>query len=147
MGKERYTLFHDAAGAAAAYGLADQALAAVNDGAFSGLRQSLGAEREALVASEAAHPAGGAATAAAAAWRGGRLAAAAAGCTRQPAPAQGVWSRIRAALASVVSIERDNGAPLAVADAPAGARAGRAGSGPGRGGPAGARAGRLSWRR
>ncbi|MES1153388.1 MAG: hypothetical protein ABUL45_00490, partial [Rhodanobacter sp.] len=38
MAGERYTLFHDAQGAAAAYALADQTLAAVNDGAFSGLR-------------------------------------------------------------------------------------------------------------
>jgi uroporphyrin-3 C-methyltransferase len=35
MAGERYTLFHDAQGAAAAYALADQTLAAVNDGAFS----------------------------------------------------------------------------------------------------------------
>src|SRR5690348_13402663 len=48
MGQQRYALFHDAQGAATAYGLADQALAAVNDGAFSGVRQSIAAEREAL---------------------------------------------------------------------------------------------------
>src|SRR3546814_3793553 len=44
MAGERYTLFHDAQGAAAAYAMADQTLAAVNDGEFSGMRQSLHAE-------------------------------------------------------------------------------------------------------
>ncbi|EIL98917.1 uroporphyrinogen-III C-methyltransferase, partial [Rhodanobacter thiooxydans] len=48
MAGERYSLFHDAQGAAAAYALADQTLAAVNDGAFGGVRQSVNAEREAL---------------------------------------------------------------------------------------------------
>ncbi|EIL96993.1 uroporphyrin-III C-methyltransferase, partial [Rhodanobacter denitrificans] len=58
MAGERYTLFHDAQGAAAAYALADQTLAAVNDGAFSSLRQSVNAEREALVKSQPASQAG-----------------------------------------------------------------------------------------
>ena len=58
MGAERYTLFHDAQAAAVAYGLADQTLAAVNDGAFSGVRQSIQAEREALLKSEPVSQAG-----------------------------------------------------------------------------------------
>src|SRR6185437_3630357 len=52
MARERYELFHDAQGAAAAYALAAQALAAVNDSAFAGLRQSIEAERRALLASQ-----------------------------------------------------------------------------------------------
>src|SRR5690606_14922213 len=54
MAAERYRLLHDGQGAAAAYGLADQSLAAVNDGGFSGLRQSINAEREALLRSQPA---------------------------------------------------------------------------------------------
>lgn len=116
MADERYRLFHDAADAAAAYGLADQALAAVNDGAYSGVRQSLAAERVALLKSQ---PSTEAATLDA-------LTALRAGVQNWPlkpldAPADGahpgVWWRIRAALAGVISVRRDNGAPLAVADA------------------------------
>lgn len=116
MGKERYVLFHDAAGAAAAYGLADQALAGVDDGAFSGLRQSLGAEHDALVASAATRPEQ-------ALQQLQQLREEIAHWPLRPldTPAggsgSGVWARLRQALASVVSIERDNGAPLAVADA------------------------------
>lgn len=116
MGKERYVLFHDAAGAAAAYGLADQALAGVDDSAFSGLRQSLGAERDALAANAATHPEQ-------AMQQLQQLREGIAGWPLRPldtptdGSGAGAWARIRQALASVVSIERDNGAPLAVADA------------------------------
>lgn len=116
MGAERYTLFHDAQGAAAAYGLADQTLAAVNDGAFSGVRQSIQAEREALLKSQPASQA-------TVLQQLQQLRAAMAELPLKPldVPAAGqatdAWSRIRRALASVVSVRRDNGAPLAVADA------------------------------
>lgn len=116
MGKERYTLFHDAAGAAIAYALADQTLAGVGDAAFSGLRQSVGAEHDALAANEAAHPEQ-------ALQQLQQLRDGVAHWPLRPldTPSVGTagdtWSRIRGALASVVSIERDNGAPLAVADA------------------------------
>jgi uroporphyrin-III C-methyltransferase len=116
MGKERYDLFHDAQGAASAYALADQTLAAVDDGAFSGLRQSIGAEREALAKSQ---PAGlDASLSTLTALRAGMgtlplksLDATAAGGS------SGGWSRIAAALDSVVKVQRTNGAPLSVADA------------------------------
>jgi uroporphyrin-3 C-methyltransferase len=52
MGTERYTLFHDAQGAAQAYGLASQTLAGVNDSAFNGVRESIDAEHEALMKSQ-----------------------------------------------------------------------------------------------
>ena len=114
MGQQRYALFHDAQGAAAAYGLADQALAAVNDGAFSGVRQSIGAERDALQQSEPR-------IRAVDTLQQLRGALQTLPLKPQDLPAAGAnpgaWERIRHALASVVSVQRDNGAPLAVADA------------------------------
>ncbi|OOG62806.1 hypothetical protein B0E46_11280 [Rhodanobacter sp. B04] len=116
MAGERYTLFHDAQGAAAAYTLADQALAAVNDGAFSAVRQSIEAERDALAKSQPA-------TQASALQQLTVLRGTLATLPLKPldAPdttrAPDAWSRIRHALAGVISVQRDNGAPLAVADA------------------------------
>jgi len=48
LGAQRYALFHDAATASAAYRLADNALAEVENAAFSTVRQSIGAEIESL---------------------------------------------------------------------------------------------------
>lgn len=116
MGKERYELFHDAAGAATAYGLADQALSGVDDAAFYGLRQSVAAEHEALDRAAASHD--GAALA-----RLQQLRGQIGGLPLRPldAPASssssGTWARIGQALSGVVRIGRDNGAPMAVADA------------------------------
>jgi len=116
MGQQRYELFHDAEGAAAAYALADQSLAAVNDGAFSGLRQSLNAEREALASRQ--NRTLSATLAAVQKLRAG-LAALPPKPLDLPAAGKddGAWARLRHALASVVSVQRDDGAPLAVADA------------------------------
>lgn len=116
MAKERYVLFHDAGGALNAYELADRSLAAVNDVAFSTVRQSLNAEREALAAT---HPA----------THDGDLAALATLRADLPelplkpldtpldngAPAS-FWQRAGRALTGVVSVRRDNGAPIATAD-------------------------------
>ncbi|HEU4670570.1 MAG TPA: uroporphyrinogen-III C-methyltransferase [Dyella sp.] len=116
MGKARYELFHDAAGAATAYGLADQALSGVDDAAFRGLRQSVTAEHEALERAVASRD--GAALAKLQQLRG-----TIGGLPLRPldAPAAsssaGTWARIGQALSSVVRIGRDNGAPMAVADA------------------------------
>jgi len=116
MGKERYELFHDAAGAATAYGLADQALSGVDDSAFYGLRQSVVAEREALQRAAASHDSGALA-------KLQQLRGEVGGLPLRPldAPASpsssGTWARIGQALSSVVRIGRDNGAPMAVADA------------------------------
>lgn len=116
MAKERYELFHDAQGALAAYALADQALSAVDDGAFSGLRQSIGAEREALARSQPA-----ALDASLAALTGLRAAMQSLPLkpldTAASGDAAGGWSRIAAALGDVVKVQRANGAPLSVADA------------------------------
>jgi uroporphyrin-III C-methyltransferase len=116
MAGERYALFHDAQGAAAAYALADRTLAAVNDGAFGGLRQSIGAEREALSKSQPASQASALQ----------QLTELRGGLDRLPlksldvasnTQAADAWSRIGRALAHVITVQRDNGAPLAVADA------------------------------
>lgn len=113
MGQQRYVLFHDAQGAADAYALADQALAAVNDGAFSGVRQSIAAEREALEQSVPHTRAIDTLQ-----QLRGALDTLPLKPQDRPADAQpGAWARIRRALGSVVSVQRDNGAPLAVADA------------------------------
>jgi uroporphyrin-3 C-methyltransferase len=116
MAKERYELFHDAQGALTAYGLADQTLAAVNDGAFSGLRQSIGAEREALAKSQ---PAG--LDAALSALTGLRASMQELPLKSLDTPTTGdtasSWSRIAGALNNVVKVQRTNGAPLSVADA------------------------------
>jgi uroporphyrin-III C-methyltransferase len=116
MAGERYTLFHDAQGAAAAYALADQTLAAVDDTAFSGLRQSIGAEREALAKSQPASQAS--ALQQLTELRGSldRLPLKSLDTAESAQPAD-AWSRIGRALVHVVSVQRDNGAPLAVADA------------------------------
>lgn len=116
MGAERYALFHDAQAAAAAYALADQTLAAVNDGAFSGVRQSIEAEREALLKSQSASQAS--ALQQLQVLRGA-MDSLPLKPLDVPVAGQGAdaWSRIRQALASVVTVQRDNGAPLAVADA------------------------------
>ena len=114
MGQQRYALFRDAAGAVTAYGLADQALAAVNDGAFSGVRQSVAAEREALQRSQLP----GQAIDTLQHLRGALMQLPLKPIdTASGTPDPGAWARIRRALDSVVSVQRDNGAPLAVADA------------------------------
>ncbi len=116
MAKERYELFHDAQGALAAYALADQALAAVDDGAFAGLRQSIGAERDALAKSQPAGLDASLTTLTS-------LRAAIVNLPLKPLDAGNAgtsvsgWSRVMAALGDVVKVQRTNGAPLSVADA------------------------------
>jgi uroporphyrin-3 C-methyltransferase len=116
MGAERYNLFHDAQGAAQAFALAGQTLAGVTDDAFKGVQQSIDAEHEALMKSQAFDPA-----------------QALDGVMQLrndvpnlplkpldesgPQDNQSAWSRIWHALRGVVQIHRDNGAPVDVADA------------------------------
>lgn len=116
MGKERYDLFHDAQGALAAYALADQALASVNDGAFSGLRQSIGAEREALSRSRPVDLDGS--LTALSNLRASMMDLPLKPLdTAEPGATAGSWSRVMAAINGVVKVQRTNGAPLSVADA------------------------------
>lgn len=116
MAKERYDLFHDAHGAASAYALAAQTLAEVNDGAFAGLRESIETERRALLATQPTEQS-------VALGKLTTLRDELPGLPLKPldtpanAPATGTWARIGRALAGVVSVQRDNGAPLAIADA------------------------------
>jgi uroporphyrin-3 C-methyltransferase len=116
MAKERYDLFHDAQGALAAYALADQTLAAVNDGAFSGLRQSIGAEREALSKTQTVNLDTALTTLS-------NLRASTLELPLKPldsaasSASSGGWSRVMSALNDVVKVQRTNGAPLSVADA------------------------------
>ncbi|MEW9573547.1 uroporphyrinogen-III C-methyltransferase [Rhodanobacter sp. Si-c] len=115
MAKERYELFHDAQGAAAAYALAAQTLAAVNDSAFAGLRQGVETERRALLASQ---PTGQAEALDKLTALRGALPALPLKPLDVPAGASSsTWSRIGRALAGVISVQRDDGSPLAVADA------------------------------
>jgi len=115
MAKERYELFHDAQGAAAAYALAAQTLAAVNDSAFAGMRQIIEAERRALLASQ---PTGQAeALDKLTALRGALPTLPLKPLDASAGASPSAWSRIGRALAGVISVQRDNGAPLAVADA------------------------------
>lgn len=116
MGAERYTLFHDAQGAAQAFALAGQTLANVNDNAFKGVEQSIEAEHEALTKSQSADPA--------------QLLDSVMQLRNdlpnlplkpldEPVAQQsaGVWVRIWHALKNVVQIRRDTGAPVDIADA------------------------------
>ncbi len=116
MGDERYALFHDAQGAAAAYALADQTLAAVSDVAFSGVRQTIEAAQQALLRSQPASHAE-------ALQQLNELRGALPALPLKPLDQSAIggaadaWSRIRRALAGVITVQRDSGAPLAVADA------------------------------
>lgn len=115
MAKERYELFHDAQGAAAAYALAAQTLAAVNDSVYAGTRQVIEAERHALLASQ---PTGQVEALDKLTALRGLLPTLPLKPLDVPAGASlSAWSRIGRALAGVISVQRDNGAPLAVADA------------------------------
>lgn len=115
LGKARYTLFGDASGALAAYAQADKALASVDDPAFSGVRQTLDAERKALAAT---HPERARAELDALAQLRSRVLTLPLKSLDAPstAPAKGLWTRVTHALSGLVRIERDRDAPLSVAD-------------------------------
>lgn len=116
MGKARYELFHDAQGAAAAYTLASQTLASVTDGAFAALQQSVEVERHALLATQPVAQADAAIKVAALRDRLPVLPLKPLDATAA-APTTGAWARIVRALGGVVSVQRDDGAPLLAADA------------------------------
>ncbi|WP_329742332.1 hypothetical protein [Dyella sp. A6] len=115
MGQQRYALFHDAQGAAQAYAMAAQTLAGVDDQAFAGLQQDIQAERQALLQSVPANQP--AMLAMLGQLRGEVPALPLKPLDQSSAPGHGAWARIGHALASVVSIRRDNGAPGAATDA------------------------------
>lgn len=115
MGAERYTLFHDAQGAAQAFALASQTLAAVNDNAFNGVRQSIDAEHEALVKSQSGDRQQ--MLDSVMQLRNDLPGLSLKPLDQPPSDNNGVWARIRHALSSVIQIQRDNGAPIEIADA------------------------------
>jgi len=115
MAAERYRLFHDAEGAENAYELADQTLAAVGDGAFGPVRQTMRAERDALAAS---HPGNQEQALRDLQVLRGNVA----GLPLEPegrpdAADAGIWARIGRAFGNVIHVQRDNGGPLALQDA------------------------------
>lgn len=116
-GQQRYVLFHDAGGALQAYTLAEQALGQVEDPAFAPVRAGVASERAALTA--ATPPSRQQALDALNTLRANvpTLPMAApevgAGSTSQT----GAWSRLWRAFGGILRIERDQGAPLPVADA------------------------------
>ncbi len=114
MGGERYTLFHDAQGAAAAYALADQTLASVNDGIYSGVRQSIEDERAALMKSQPLSQT--VALQQLNEWRDA-VPTLPLKPLDQPGIATGTWERIGHALAGVIKVRRDNGMSLTRDDA------------------------------
>lgn len=116
MGAERYNLFHDAQGAAQAFALAGQTLAGVSDNTFKNVQQSIDAEHEALSKSQTADPAQQLDSVM-------QLRNDLPNLPLKPLDeptaqeSVGVWARIRRALAGVIQIHRDNGAPVDIADA------------------------------
>ncbi|MET0504066.1 MAG: uroporphyrinogen-III C-methyltransferase [Luteibacter sp.] len=116
MAKERFALFGDATGALSAYDLADKTLAAVNDSAFSAVRQNLSAEREALAG--IAPPARANDLAALAELRAQiptlplKSVDARADATQE----RDFWQRAGDALGSIVKVSHDDGTPLGLAD-------------------------------
>lgn len=115
LGQQRYELFHDARGAAAAYGLAEQSLAAVNNQDFAGVRQSIEAERSALLQSDPV--ARGVMLDTLVQLRDTSGSLPLKPLDDDSRPATGAWARIGRALASVVSIHRDDSGPLTMAGA------------------------------
>jgi uroporphyrin-3 C-methyltransferase len=116
MAKERFALFGDASGALSAYDLADTTLAAVNDGAFATVRQSLATERAAL--NGIAPPARASDLAALADLRA-RIPTLPLRNTDAPVDAtqdRGFWQRAGDALGSIVKVSHDDGTPLGLAD-------------------------------
>lgn len=116
MGAARYNLFHDAQGAAQAFALASQTLAAVTDDAFKGVLQSIDAEHEALAKSQSSDSTQQLDSVM-------QLRNDVPNLPLKPLDEpntqanDGAWSRIWRALRSVVQIHRDNGAPVDIADA------------------------------
>lgn len=116
MAAERYRLFHDAEGAQNAYALADQTLAAVDDGAFSPVRQTIRAERDALARS---HPEDQSRALLQLQNLRGSFPSLPLRSLDQPGATtnDGIWARIGRAFGSVLRVQRDNGGPLALQDA------------------------------
>lgn len=116
MAVERYRLFHDSVGAVKAYDLADQTLAAVDDGAFNQVRQAIRSERDALARSQPENLDD-------ALQQLQELRGRMPTFPLKPADDTAAtgndrfWARVGRALASVIHVQRDDGGPLALQDA------------------------------
>jgi uroporphyrin-3 C-methyltransferase len=106
LAQERLELFHDAQAALAAYKLADSALAAAEDPVFAGVRQTIGAEMQAL---EAARPLETNATLASLERIRGNLATLP-GPSARTVAASATPSRFQALLQQFVRVSHDDGA-------------------------------------
>ena len=116
MGKERFALFGDASGALSAYDLADKALAAVNDTAFSAVRQNVTAEREALTAIAPAARANDLSALADLRAQIPTLPLRDADAKAGDEHDRGFWQRAGDALGSIVTVSHDDGTPMGLAD-------------------------------
>lgn len=116
MAKERFALFGDASGALSAYDLADKALAAVNDTAFSAVRQNVTAEREALTSIAPAARSTDLSTLADLRAQIPTLPLRNADAANATAPDRSFWQRAGDALGSIVTISHDDGTPMGLAD-------------------------------
>src|SRR5690242_1801498 len=115
-GRQRWDLFHDAAAAARAYTLADDALAQVSDPIYGPVRSAIASERATLVA--ASMPARQRALDTLAALREQTPGFPLAGS--EPVPQEqknGVLARAWRALSGVLRVERDDGSSAPAADA------------------------------
>jgi uroporphyrin-3 C-methyltransferase len=116
MAKERFALFGDANGALSAYDLADKTLAAVNDSAFSAVRQSLAAEREALNGIAPPSRASDLAVLAELRAQIPTLPLTSTDAKNDTTQDRDFWQRAGDALGSIVKVSHDDGTPLGLAD-------------------------------
>ncbi|URX64281.1 uroporphyrinogen-III C-methyltransferase [Luteibacter anthropi] len=116
MAKERFALFGDASGALSAYDLADNALSGVNDSAFSAVRRSLGAERDALSAVAPKARASDLATLADLRATLPTLPLRSSDDRQASAGERTFWQRAGDALGGIVKVSHDDGTPLGMAD-------------------------------
>jgi uroporphyrin-3 C-methyltransferase len=116
MAKERFALFGDATGALSAYDLADKTLAAVNDTAFSAVRQNLSAEREALAGIAPPARANDLASLAELRAQIPTLPLKSVDAQADATHERGFWQRAGDALGSIVKVSHDDGTPLGLAD-------------------------------
>jgi len=107
LANERYALFHDGDGALRAYAMADKVLAEVEDPAYAAVRQSIAAERKALVDTHPGQRSGDLDTLA-------RLREAVDDLPLKPAETatatsdQGFWARLRKAFSGLVQVRRED---------------------------------------
>lgn len=116
-GQQRWVLFHDAAAAARAYELADDALAQAGDPALAPVRSAIADERAALTAAAAPARAHALDTLSALRAQAALLPLADTDAAHHGAPDDSLPARAWHALSGVLRVERDNGASVPAANA------------------------------